>query len=143
MIPLIIQSTTNELESYSFINSAMFQNPIYFWIAIIELLIILFLLKKLRKNYSSRGLNNLNKESFRKLQKEEIDMDNLMKSINNSRDLYKELSKKCHPDKFINTDKQEIAEKIFQEIARNKRNFAKLNILKLRAVDELNINFKI
>ena len=68
-------------------------------------------------------------------------MNNLMDSIHNSRNLYKELSKKCHPDRFINDPKQKIAEEIFQEISENERNFEKLSLLKLRAINELNINF--
>ena len=40
-------------------------------------------------------------------------MNNLMDSMHKSRNLYKELSKKCHPDRFINNPKQKIAEEIF------------------------------
>ena len=46
-------------------------------------------------------------------------MNNLMDSIHNSRNLYKELSKKCHPDRFINDPKQKIAEEIFQDYINN------------------------
>jgi hypothetical protein len=42
-----------------------------------------------------------------------IDMNNLMDSMHKSRNLYKELSKKCHPVRFINNPKQKIAEEIF------------------------------
>jgi len=82
------------------------------------------------------------KTDIKKSKKTDIDMDNLMNSINGSRDLYKTLNKKCHPDRFVNSDKQELVVKIFQEISRNKRDFEKLNKLKLRAEKELNINFK-
>ena len=68
-------------------------------------------------------------------------MNNLMDSIHNSRNLYKELSKKCHPDRFINDPKQKIAEEIFQEISENERNFEKLSLLKQRAINELNLTF--
>lgn len=68
-------------------------------------------------------------------------MGNLMNSINNSSELYKELSRKCHPDRFVNSPDQKLAEEIFQEIARHKRNHEKLIALKERAIAELNIKF--
>ena len=73
--------------------------------------------------------------------KSEIDMDNLMNSINGSKDLYKQLSRKCHPDRFINSEKQKIAEVIFQDISKHKRAYNKLLLLKKQAADQLNIKF--
>jgi curved DNA-binding protein CbpA len=69
-------------------------------------------------------------------------MNSLMDSINGSKDLYKELSRVCHPDRFTNSDKQKNAEEIFQEISKNKRDFNKLSELKKRVIAELNINLK-
>jgi len=71
-----------------------------------------------------------------------FDMDNLMNSINSSKSLYKELSRLCHPDRFIGDEKQNIAQEIFKEISKSKRDFGKLESLKERAKKELNINFK-
>lgn len=68
-------------------------------------------------------------------------MENLMDSINGARTLYKELSRKCHPDRFVNTPKEKIAQEIFQEITKNQRNFEKLKLLKEKAINSLNINF--
>ena len=42
---------------------------------------------------------------------------------------------------LVNMPNQKIAEEIFQEITENERNFEKLSLLKLRAINELNINF--
>jgi curved DNA-binding protein CbpA len=67
------------------------------------------------------------------------DMKNLVNSIAKSRELYKELSRQCHPDRFVNTDLQPTAEDIFQEISRNKRNYKILLALKERAIEKLNI----
>ena len=64
-----------------------------------------------------------------------------MNSITHSKELYKELSKKCHPDRFVNTHLQEVADKLFQEITANQRNHKRLTELKKQAQNELNINF--
>ena len=60
----------------------------------------------------------------------DIDMNNLMNSIHRSRELYKELSSKYHPDRFVNTPEYEIAEEIFQRISKNERNYKELTLIK-------------
>lgn len=117
-----------------------FSTP-WFWISVAELVIITILIYKLKSKSKKYNFSDLETENIRKSKKSDIDMDNLMNSIHNSRPLYKELCKKCHPDKFINDSKQEIAEEIFQEITKNERNFQKLELLKVRAINELKINF--
>lgn len=114
----------------------------WFWIALIELVIITFLIFKLNKKGGDLKFGDLSKDKKRTAKKADVDMDNLMNSINGSKDLYKQLSRDCHPDRFINSDKQKIAEVIFQDISKNKRDFKKLTELKERAKIELNINFK-
>jgi hypothetical protein len=116
-------------------------DSIWFWITIIELVIILILVYKLKSKTNIPELSDLEAKNIIKSKTKNIDMDNLMNSIHNSRTLYKELSKKCHPDRFINDPKQKNAEEIFQEITKNERNFEKLNLLKSRAIIELNITF--
>jgi hypothetical protein len=71
----------------------------------------------------------------------DIDMNGLIDSINNSKVLYKQLSKKCHPDRFIAADLKEKANAIIQEITENKNNYAVLLQLKNKAEQELNIQF--
>ena len=113
----------------------------WFWIAIVEFLIIVLLVIKLKKKKPNQTFYDLHKDKIINAKSASIDMDNLMDSINGSRNLYKELSKACHPDKFINTEKQKIAEDIFQDISKDKRNYEKLLAHKERAKNELNINF--
>ena len=113
----------------------------WFWIAIAEFLIIVLLVIKLKKKKPNQTFYDLPKDKIINAKSASIDMDNLMDSINGSRNLYKELSKACHPDKFINTEKQKIAEDIFQDISKDKRNYEKLLAHKERAKNELNINF--
>lgn len=116
-------------------------NNFWFWLSIIQLVIILFLVLKLSRKQKNLAFSELNKDHLKKSKEADIDMGNLMNSINNSSELYKELSKKCHPDRFVNSPDQKLAEEIFQEIARHKRNHEKLTALKERAISELNITF--
>lgn len=112
-------------------------------IAILELLVILFLLFRLKKYRSENFLQNDGLDELRKAKSQDIDMTNLMNSINSSRDLYKELSRKCHPDRFQDETLKNKAENIFQDISKNKRNYNKLLELKEIAIKELKINFNI
>lgn len=116
-------------------------HSLWFWFSIIELLVIIFLIYKLKNKSKILELTDLETNKIINSKNNKIDMNNLMNSIHNSRTLYKELSKKCHPDRFINDPKQKKAEEIFQEITKNERNYEKLTSLKLRAENELNINF--
>jgi len=113
----------------------------WFWASLIEFIVIISLLIRLRKRNSNLAFAELTKDKMKNAKETEINMDNLMNSINGSKDLYKELSRLCHPDKFVNKPEQKNAEAIFQEISLNKRNHQKLTLLKERAIKELNINF--
>lgn len=50
-------------------------------------------------------------------------MDSLMDNIHNSKPLYKELSRKCHPERFVNDDRQNLA----QEISKKLQNMKKIS----------------
>lgn len=108
-------------------------------IAILEFIIILYLIFK--KNKKVSGLSDAEKKAFKVSKENEIDMDDLLNNIHKSKALYKELIRKCHPDKFINDPRQKIADEISQEITKNEKNYKNLNSLKDRAIRELNINF--
>lgn len=123
------------------ISNNIFYHWSWFYIAIAELLIIIFLVLILRKKDNNLVFSELSNEDKKNAQGQAIDMNNLMNSINGSRDLYKELSRKCHPDRFVNSPLQKIAEEIFQEISKSKRDYEKLLLLKLKAENELNIKF--
>lgn len=117
-------------------------HSIWFWIAILEFIIItVLILLHRKKNKNIIELSELESQTIEESKKVVIDMDNLMDSIHNSRQLYKEMSRKCHPDNFINNPKHKLAEDIFQEITKNEKNYKNLNFLKDRAIKELNINF--
>jgi hypothetical protein len=135
-----IDTLQHVMETFTFVKSKQLDDNTNYWILIasIEFLVILLLLLNKKKK---TDFSDLNKSDFKKMKSQDIDMENLMNSITNSKELYKELSKKCHPDRFVNTELQFIAEKIFQEISENKRDYNSLLKLKERAIKELNINF--
>jgi len=141
MTQILLQIKSDSLIVATTSSSNGLLSSTWFWIAIVELLIIIFLLVSLKKKKTELAFSDLPKDKMKNAKSSSIDMDNLMNSINGSRDLYKELSKACHPDKFVNTEKHKIAEDIFQEISKDKRNFEKLLAHKERAKNELNINF--
>ena len=105
---------------------------IWFWIAFLELIIIAFLILKFKKNKRDLAFGDISKQKIKNKKKSDIDMMNIMDSINGSKKLYKELSRSCHPDLFINSDKQNIAEEIFQNISNNERDYKQLSELKSR-----------
>tara|TARA_Y100000589_G_C26934265_1_gene539644 strand:- start:46 stop:465 length:420 start_codon:yes stop_codon:yes gene_type:complete len=111
------------------------QNDFWFWFAIVELIIILLLLF-----FKSKKSNKSNKEELGEIlesKNADIDMSVLMNNINSSKELYKKLSKKYHPDRYIDEQEKEIAEKLFQQITSNKRNFAVLQQLEKEALEKL------
>ncbi len=115
-------------------------NSINIWvcIAIIELLIIIYLLFSKKKERTLSA-----KEKFKKESKDgEIDFGNIINSSFHVKPLYDELKVKCHPDKFpVDSEKNKIALELFQEIAKNRTDYKKLIELKETAKVKLNINF--
>jgi hypothetical protein len=109
-------------------------------LAIIQFITIAFLFYRNRK--LKLALVNPDKFDELKVAKtSDINMTDLMDNINNSRDDYKILSRKCHPDRFQNEEDKIKADDLFQEVSLHKRNHAKLAELKIRAERELNIKF--
>lgn len=77
-----------------------------------------------------------------KLKSESVNFDGVINSAFHSQELYDELKKKVHPDRF-STQPELIdkATKIFALIVRNKFNHKALYELKLRAEKELGVKF--
>lgn len=134
-LPTVAKNTLQVESKVSLMNS------VFFWVAILEFMIIILLVVRFKLKRNKLDFSDLERDTVKSAKSKKIDMDNLMNSINGSRSLYKELSRKCHPDRFMNDPKQKIAEEIFQEISRHERNFEKLNLIKTRAINELNVTF--
>lgn len=138
---ILLQISTDTTSVSALKSGTTLLTSFWFWLSLVEFTLIILLLIRLRKRKSNLAFADLPKDKIKNAKEMDIDMDNLMNSINGSRDLYKELSRLCHPDRFVNKPEQKIAEEIFQEISRHKRNYEKLTSLKERAKSELSINF--
>ena len=115
-------------------------NDMWLYIAIGEFVIILLLLfivcQKGTKTKTDR-------QKVRDSIKDDVDFQNIINSSFHATELYNELKVKCHPDRFVGDDEKiAIANRIFQEISKNKMNYKRLLELKKTAVQELDINFK-
>jgi len=111
---------------------------LYKWqiIALIEFLLITFLIIKLK-----RRTNQLQPDEIEILQskKSDINMEDLMQNMHLSSALYKELSRKCHPDRFAGNILEPLAQELFQSVQQSKSNYHELVLLKKKAIAELKI----
>ena len=114
--------------------NTLFQNK---WLIVssIELIVILFLIIKLRKK---KNENTIDKEIL-KSKKTSINMSDIMKDINLAPSLYKKLSRVCHPDRFAGTVFENTANSLFQEVQQAENNYSMLCELKNRIEQELNL----
>lgn len=105
-------------------------------VALAELVIIIGLLLSRNKSNDKRT------ELKRKILSEgDIDIGNTMNSMFNAEPLYKELIRKCHPDRFApDEEKVAIASELSMLITKNKHDIKILEALRQEAVDKLNIN---
>jgi hypothetical protein len=113
-------------------------NTIWFWIAIVEFgIILLLVIISNRKNFK----NSKFKKEKDSILNEEIDFGNIINSSFNSKVIYDELIRKCHPDRFVqNVELNKIAISLSQEITENKNDIKRLEELKELAIKQLNIN---
>lgn len=110
----------------------------WMWVALAELGIISFLLLKSRFGNRDERKRQFKKESI----DQEIDFNNVIESSFHSTSLYNILKVKCHPDRFPeDLEKNAVANALFQEITKNKRNLKRLVELKKEATEKLSINF--
>lgn len=121
----------------SLMQTSQQDNSLNWWmvIAIIELIIIIALL-------FSKNKADSKKRSIKKQVMEEgkIDYSNIIASSFGAEALYKELIKKCHPDRFApDKERVAIANDISTRIGKNQHDLKKLNELKEEAVNKLNI----
>jgi hypothetical protein len=143
-----LQSLKDTIQSFhgDGLNGIGNSNPgdfnIWMVIAILELLVILVLFIRIKKIQNEQLINRDGFFELKNAKSQNIDMENLMNDINLSKDLYKVLSRSCHPDRFHDDLVKAKAEILFQEITKHKRSYTKLLELKKRANKELNLNLK-
>lgn len=106
-------------------------------ISIIEFaVIVILLLGRTTKHYDKRSRVKQQVKS-----EGDIDFGNIVNSAFGAEALYKELIRKCHPDRFApDAEKMAIANDITERLGKNKNDIKKLNELKVEAIDKLNIN---
>ena len=106
-------------------------------ISIIELAVIVILLL-------GRAAKHNDKRSHIKQQVKsegDIDFGNIVNSAFGAETLYKDLIRKCHPDRFApDADKVAVANDITERLGKHKNDIKKLNELKVEAINKLNIN---
>ena len=73
----------------------------------------------------------------RKKNEQSIDYSSLFSSMENGQQLFNQLKVRCHPDRYIGTEKQALAEEIFKQVQANSTNYSKLLVLKERIDKEL------
>lgn len=123
----VISKTDNEIIS---------SHNIWMWIAVIELILIIYLILSRKKPESARV------QFKREAKTGDIDFGNIINSSFHVKPLYDELKVKCHPDRFPDdVEKNQIALELYQEISKNKTNYKKLIELKELAKQKLSINF--
>ena len=114
------------------------ESDVWFYIAMVEFVIIFFLLLFAFR----RGTTRVEKQKRRESIKSDVDFQNIINSSFHATEIYNELKVKCHPDRFIgDVEKNATANRIFQEVTKNKMNYKRLQELKKEAEESLGINF--
>ena len=114
------------------------ESDVWFYIAMVEFVIIFFLLLFDFR----RGTTRVEKQKLRESIKSDVDFQNIINSSFHATEIYNELKVKCHPDRFIgDVEKNATANRIFQEVTKNKMNYKRLQELKKEAEESLGINF--
>ena len=114
------------------------ERDVWFYIAMVEFVIIFFLLLFAFR----RGTTRVEKQKLRESIKSDVDFQNIINSSFHATEIYNELKVKCHPDRFIgDVEKNATANRIFQEVTKNKMNYKRLQELKKEAEESLGINF--
>ena len=143
LINTIIMSLFSEPDTLEVINeTAASGGSFWKYISIAQFGVIAYLGYKLYRKKPKTEFKNVKRETVKEAANKELDMANVVNSINKAKPLFKELSKKCHPDKFANSEKHEVAQIVYQQITDSKRNYGKLLELKEMAEDELEIKIE-
>ena len=114
------------------------ESDVWFYIAMVEFVIIFFLLLFAFR----RGTTRVEKQKLRESIKSDVDFQNIINSSFHATEIYNELKVKCHPDRFIgDVEKNATANRIFQEVTKKKMKYKRLQELKKEAEESLGINF--
>ena len=97
-------------------------NTWYYYLLIIMLSILGYFVFFKKKKYQ-----DVNTDIFKKIKKEtkdqSVNVEDLITSIHKSKQLYSELAKKYHPDRYVDSESYDKILELFKEITKNKRNY--------------------
>lgn len=126
-----IQQLTDQMQQ----TSSMGIN-IWLIVAIVEFAVIVYLL------LTKLNISNSKKAQIKNevMQEGSIDFRNVLNNAFNSKEIYDDLKKKCHPDRFVDdAEREAIANELFQRITQNQHNIDNLRKLREEAVRKLGI----
>lgn len=109
---------------------------IWLIVTIVEFAVIVYLL------LTKLNISNSKKAQIKNevMQEGSIDFRNVFNNAFNSKEIYDDLKKKCHPDRFVDDAEREvIANELFQRITQNQHNIDNLRKLREEAVQKLGI----
>jgi hypothetical protein len=101
---LIISS--DSIQGLNSLTSNNATNSVWFWISICEFIVIFLILNRYVFNRPKLQYSNLSKNDLVNSENANIDMSNVINSINQSKELYKKMASQYHPDRFIDNDKK-------------------------------------
>lgn len=138
LLDILLNDSVKFTENIIIKSDSIYSIEFNFWIIIscLELLIILFLLLRIKKSKK----NAIPKTQKQQIISENVDFENIFNSAFHANELYDRLKIKCHPDRFpIDSELNIKANEIFQEITKNKNNYKELKRLQQKAINELDI----
>ena len=109
---------------------------IWLIVTIVEFAVIVYLL------LTKLNISNSKKAQIKNevMQEGSIDFRNVLNNAFNSKEIYDDLKKKCHPDRFVDdAEREAIANELFQRITQNQHNIDNLRKLREEAVQKLGI----
>ena len=109
---------------------------IWLIVTIVEFAVIVYLL------LTKLNISNSKKAQIKNevMQEGSIDFSNVLNNAFNSKEIYDDLKKKCHPDRFVDDAEREvIANELFQRITQNQHNIDNWRKLREEAVQKLGI----
>ncbi|MFI3287049.1 MAG: hypothetical protein R3Y61_01080 [Rikenellaceae bacterium] len=128
-----VELTMREVVSLSV--DVQWYDNIWLWISIVEIVVI-FILVVYMKNRSSKTVG---RDSKTQVLSSDVDFGNIVRSSFYAAELYKKLIVLCHPDRFLDPILNREANLISQEIMQNRTNLKRLEELKIKAIELLNV----
>lgn len=106
--------------------------PLWFYVALVEFFFLLFIIT-IKFRFQNRN-------EISQMKKTEIDMPGVFDDLFKSKQLYDILARKCHPDRFIGSANHDLAQRLFQDLSANRRNYKELLRIQVEIENQLMSN---